>query len=264
MKLSDRANAPIQKMLYIGDSGTGKTGSLVSLVRDGYRLRIIDYDNGLSSLAAFVAKECPYKADNVDYVTFRDKYKAGPSGPIVKGQPRAYVDSLKAMERWPTDESDPAEWGHDTVLVIDSMTRMGRAAFEWAKGMNPGAKDPRQWFYSAQQVVENAIALLTSESFFTNVIVISHITLVEFEDGTQRGYPSTIGKAFSKNVGSYFDTLLVAEARGSGANVKREIKTVRTQMVDVKTPAPFALEATYPLGSGMATIFAKLREAAKV
>ena len=39
------ATAPI-KLLYIGDSGSGKTGSLASLVKDGYKIRILDYDSG--------------------------------------------------------------------------------------------------------------------------------------------------------------------------------------------------------------------------
>ncbi len=41
------------KLIYIGDSGTGKTGSLVSLLADGYKLKILDMDAGLDSLVHF-------------------------------------------------------------------------------------------------------------------------------------------------------------------------------------------------------------------
>ena len=71
------------KMLIIGDSGTGKTGSLTSLVAAGYKLRILDMDNGLETLKQFVQKECPDKADGVEFRSLRDTYRASALGPIV-------------------------------------------------------------------------------------------------------------------------------------------------------------------------------------
>ena len=38
------------KLLLCGDSGSGKSGALASLVGAGYKLRILDMDNGLDSL----------------------------------------------------------------------------------------------------------------------------------------------------------------------------------------------------------------------
>lgn len=93
-KLSDHHSSKIFKSLYIGDSSVGKTGSLVSLVKAGYFLRILDLDNGLDVLKQYIIKECPDKINNVDYETRRDKYKSTAGGPIVVGQPRAFVDSM--------------------------------------------------------------------------------------------------------------------------------------------------------------------------
>mgnify|MGYP001496439716 CR=1 FL=1 len=45
--LADHHASSLVKMLYIGDSGTGKTGSLVSLVDAGYKVHVLDMDNGL-------------------------------------------------------------------------------------------------------------------------------------------------------------------------------------------------------------------------
>lgn len=256
--LTEHKSSTITKLLLIGDSGSGKTGSLVSLIEAGYRLRILDLDNGLDSLVAFARHQCPDKLVNVEYETRRDKYKSTPSGPIVAGMPKAFTQSMSLMTKW-SDESDPAEWGSECIFVLDSLTALGRVAFEWAKGMNPTVKDPRQWFYTAQRAVEDVIALLSSEAFNTNVIIISHITYLELADGTQRGYPSAIGTALSKHVAKYFNTLVLCQSTGSGTNVKRRLHTLPTSLIDLKNPAPFRMEAAYDIGDGMAKIFETLR-----
>lgn len=256
--LADHHSDSISKVLMIGDSGAGKTGSLTSLVGAGYILRILDLDNGVDALKAFARHEFPGKLANVQYETRRDQYVSSPSGPIIKGMPKAFVDSLKLMTTW-TDGTAPSEWGDKHIFVLDSLTALGRCAFEWAKGMNPTSKDPRQWFYAAQRAVEDVIAMLSSEAFRTNVIVISHITYLELADGTSRGYPSAIGTALSKHVAKYFNTLILCESRGSGDNVKRMIHTVPTSLIDLKNPAPFQMDKAYPIKDGMAKVFETLR-----
>ena len=255
----DHHSSATTKVLLIGDSGAGKTGSLVSLIEAGYKLRILDLDNGLDSLVAFARHQCPDKLINVEYETRRDKYKSSPMGPIISGMPKAFVDSMKLMTIW-TDETKPEEWGPEYIFVIDSLTAMGRMAFEWAKGMNPTSKDPRQWFYTAQRAVEDVIAMVSSEGFHTNVIIVSHITYMELADGSQRGYPSAIGTALSKHVAKYFNTMLLCESRGSGECVKRLIHTLPTSLIDLKNPAPFRMDKSYPIADGMATVFKTLRE----
>ena len=79
--------------------------------------------------------------------------------------------------------------------MIDSLTTLGKAAYEWSKGQNPGAKDPRQWYFTAQQALENIVAMTTSEAFHTNLIIISHINFRELPSGEIKGYASTIGSA---------------------------------------------------------------------
>lgn len=249
----------ILKLLYMGDSGAGKTGSLVSLVAVGYKLRIVDFDNGLDVLAAYVRKECPDKLNAISYITFRDKFKAGPTGPIVDGVPKAYVNALKLMSKW-DDETVPSAWGPDHVLVVDSLTGLGKAAFEWAKGISPMVKDPRQWYSAAQQSVDQFISLVTSEAFATNVIIIAHVQNVEGPDGLMHGYANTVGKALGPLIPTYFNNVVLALRTGDGANARRMIKTIPTSMVDLKNSAPFKLDAELPLGTGLATLFSKLKE----
>lgn len=257
--LSDHQSNDYVKFLYIGDSGTGKTGSLVSLLEAGYKLRILDLDNGLDALKQWTRHKCPQYLDNVIYETVRDKYRATVQGPTIVPPPKAYVNACKLMTQW-TDETVPSEWGPDTIFVLDSLTMMGRAALAWAEGMAPTVKDPRQWFNTAQRSIENILAMLTSEDFHANVIVISHVTLFEMQTGEVKGYPSAVGKALGPQIAKYFNTLVLAETSGMGKSTRRKIKTMPTGIIDLKTPASFKVDSEYDLEDGMAKLFNTLKE----
>ena len=131
----------------------------------------------------------------------------------------------------------------------------------WAVGLNPAAKDPRQWYATAQKGVEDTIALLTSEEFHANVIIISHVNYKEVTEGVTKGYANSIGTALGPIIPRYFNTLVMAESTGIGKNVKRKIKTVPTGLVDLKSPITFKLDAELPIETGMADLFRLLKEA---
>lgn len=257
-KLSDHHSSGIVKLLLIGNSGTGKTGSMTSLVRKN-KLHILDLDNGLDSLVQFVKHECPECIDNVDFVSFHDNYKSTNQGPVIDGMPKAFVESVKVMTKW-VDGSSPADWGAGHIFVIDTLTAMGRAAFEWAKGLNPAAKDPRAWYFQAQQAVENIIAMLTSANFKSSVIVVSHIAYRELEDGTTKGFASAIGSALGPHLPKYFNTVLLAQTVGTGATLRRVITPVPTALIDLKTPVPFKLTKPLELGTALSTVFETLTQ----
>lgn len=258
-KLSEHHSSSIVKALYLGDSSVGKTGSLVSLVAAGYKLRILDLDNGLDVLKQYIMKECPDKIGNVEYETRRDKYKASAGGPVIAGAPKAFVEANGLMTKW-ADGTAPSEWGPEYVFVMDSGTALGRAAFEWAKGMNPGAKDPRNWYFQAQTAIETIITMLFSSEFKSNVVIITHINYKELQDGTTKGYSNWIGSALGPTIPKYCNTMFLARSEGSGKNVRRYIETMSTVLVDLKNPAPFKIEQRYLLETGLASIFAQLKE----
>lgn len=258
--LNDHPASQFTRALFIGDSGTGKTGALVSLVKAGYKLRILDTDNGLDSLKAWCKQE---KADLslVDYNTVRDNYIVTTQGAMLDPatKVKGFVESMKMSKNWP-DGTHPEEWGPEYIFVLDSLTGLGNQAYEFAKGLNPSSKDPRQWYGAAQEAVESFCAAVTSDDFKTNVIIISHVKWIENADGTRKGWPSSIGKALGDVIPKYFNTLILAETSGFGSNVKRKIKTVPTGTIDLKNPAPFALAPELDLGTGLATLFKTLKE----
>ena len=75
-----QSSSELVKLLFIGDSGTAKTGALVSLVKAGYHLRIIDFDNGLDALVHQIKQQCPELLSTVEYETCQDKYKTTRTG----------------------------------------------------------------------------------------------------------------------------------------------------------------------------------------
>ena len=249
--LDQHQSSKYTKILYVGDSSTGKTGSLVSLLAAGYKFRILDMDNGLDSLVAFARKE-NLDLSTVEFVTIRDKYKSTKSGPKIDGTPRAFVEAMDVMTEWSEVEDDKC------IFVLDSLTAFSRAAFAWANNLNPTAKDKRQIYGMAMGAVEDVIAMLTGDDFKMNVIVITHVKYDDGDEGTGKGFASSIGKALGPVIPRYFNTMIMAEKSGTGNNIKRKIKTMPTNLVDLKIPVP-DIDKEFPLETGMATIFAKLR-----
>jgi len=257
-KLSDHQSNEFTKLLLTGDSGSGKSGALASLVKAGYKLRILDMDNGLDPLKTFVMRECPQFVDNVEFRTLRDKYKTANAG-VVTDKPRAWVDMMKMLDAWKYDDVDlgkPGEWGPDVITIVDSMSFAADAAYNWAQAMNPGAKEPRTWFYAAQQQVESMLALLSSENFQCNVIVTSHVRYSTGDDGRNKGYPNAIGSALGPTIPRYFNHWAQCENKSG----KRTIRTAATNMFDLKNTKPFEMKESYDLSTGLAEFFAVLRD----
>jgi len=255
------------KLLIEGDSKSGKTGSLASLVKEGYKLRILDFDNGLDVLKQFIAREDPNNLGRVEFRTLRDRRKATPLGSVIDGNPKAFVDALKMLDRWKykdgEDEIDlgvPAQWGPDTILVLDSLTFLSDAAFDFrvplAATGKSGSYDARAVYKDAQDAIENVLGLLTGPEFQTNVIVISHVKYIENPDGTKKGYPVSVGSALSPTIPRYFNTVVRYTMKGD----RRTIETISSPMFDLANPKPFQMEKYYPLETGLADIFKVLRE----
>ena len=144
--------------------------------------------------------------------------------------------------------------------MVDSLTFLSDAAFAWAVGLSPSAKDPRQWYGTAQNAVENVLALLTSPNFKTNVIVTAHVKYIENPDGTKKGYPTSVGSALSPTIPRYFNSVALCQTKVGG---KRTIQTVATAMIDLKNPKPFEMAKEYDLTNGLGEFFGVLRNPPK-
>lgn len=260
--LSEHPSDEFVKLLLIGDSKVGKTSALVSLVKAGYKLYILDMDNLLDVLAMLVRRECPENLANVQYRSLRDKYVASPAGPMISGPAVAYTNALKMLDDWKFKDGDEevnfgktGQLGPKSILVIDSLSRLCDAAYQWQQQITPkgrsGEQDGRAIYGNAQQHVEKTLALLTSPAFATNVIVICHILYQDQPDGTRKGFPQGVGQALSPKIPQYFPAYALAEKKGD----KRILKTTSTPLIDLANPKAFEMAKEYPLDTGLASYF---------
>lgn len=270
--LANHQSNSFVKLLLIGDAKSGKTGSLVSLVKAGYKLRILDFDNLLDVLKQYVMKECPEMIGNIDYRTLRDKRKAGNLGLTIQGTPKAYIDGIKLLQRWKYTEDDgtvvdlgePADWGPDYILVIDSLSRICDAAYDWQEaivpvGKNSGEQDGRQIYNEAQKAILNLLSMLTSDGMETNVIVIAHGQYYDLPDGTTKMFPQGVGQKLSPKIPQFFPNVI----RYKNASGKRTISLKSDAMIDLANAAPFAMPDSLAVEDGLAKFFAVLRDPPK-
>jgi len=269
--LADHQSNTYVKLLLVGDAMSGKTGSLVSLVKAGYKLRILDLYNKLDPLKYFALRDCPEAITNVEFRTLRDKRKTGAAGVVISGQPKAYIDTIKMLDRWKytaedgteVDLGSPAEWGPDCILVIDSLSRLCDAAYDWREPLTPvgksGERDGRAVYGDAQDAIENLLAMLTGPGMETNVIVIAHGMYMDLPDGTAKIFPQGVGQKLSPKIPQYFPAVI----RYKNLNGKKSIQLKSDAMIDLANPAPFAMPETLGIETGLAEFFAVLREPPK-
>lgn len=268
--LADHQSNDFTKLLLIGDAKSGKTGSLVSLVKAGYKLRILDMDNLLDILKEMILKECPDKIGNVEFRTLRDQKKITPQGPVVVGSPKAFPEAMKMLDKWKYkddgDEVDlgvPAEWGPDTILVLDSLSRLCDSAYDFREPLTPRGKsgeyDARAVYGDAQDAVETMLANLTSAHFKTNIIVVAHIQYMTLPDGSTKGFPQGVGQKLSPKIPQYFPSVVLFTNVGG----KRTLQTNSSPLIDLANPKPFAMAKSYPIETGLADFFGVLREPPK-
>lgn len=260
--LEQHPSLELIKGLYLGDSGAGKTGSLASLVKAGFKLRVYDFDNLLGSLVQYVNLTCSENVGNVAFQTFTDKLKGTSTPgmmqgkvlkvmPITDGVPKAFANAMTQLNHWKTDDEDlgsPATWGADTVVVIDTLTTLAQAAFRYCEALNPLALEPQATYFAAQRMVSNVLALLASEQFATNVLVLAHLDYSENQYNLMKGFPRAIGSAMRTQIAPFFSVVLMAEDQ-------KWIRTRSTGIVDLKNPISFKVDEKLPLETGLATFF---------
>lgn len=256
------------KMILIGDSGTGKTGALYSLLEAGYKIHSLDFDNG-SDIIENLARGKPF-AQNFSKTILTDGFKI--AGVNIIPQATAWSAGVKALGEYCAKERTDKD-----ILVLDSLTFAGKSAVRFVLSLNGRIQDLPQFqdYLTAQGMVEKLCAMLYSESVKSHVIVLSHIREiskshtemdskgrpVKIEDPTtRRGFAETgTGQALSPVVGRYFNSVLMADIEGSGPSARRIIRTVPHDNIGLKNSSPGLVRPHYPLATGLADYFTALR-----
>lgn len=265
--LDEHTSSSSAKIICIGGNGSGKTGALVSLADAGFNVRVLDLDKGteiLSQLAKGPARQ------RFDVESFSDDYEMRKTGAVERLVPktplRGFAGAMKCLADWPKYGS-PTTWDTSTVLVVDSLTMLGRYIMNHVmvsknKHISADPKDhhPSQPDWGdGMGMQENFCAQLYSDSIRCHVIVNAHLTYVQNEgEAMAKGYPSALGSKLPPKIGGYFNHALHFTSKGSGASATRGFSTKSTTLIETKTPNPKAVKDWYPVETGLADYFKDL------
>jgi len=278
--LTEHQASKITKLIILGDSTSGKTGSLASLACAGYNLRIIDLDNNADVLYDYLTSpKSPYPpghAQNVRIITLTDPLK-NISGKIYFAKSVVWPKVMSLLDNWTDGEEKlgpVTNWGEKDILVIDSLSKLAEAALTFHLAMNnklfatPNGNEARRDIGIAQSMIDKFLSWLKYDGIKCNIIVICHIKYVN-ERGTtpdditgerpQKGWPNALGAALSPLIPRHFPTMLLYEKQTFGNTTKRMIYTQPRGVTDAKTSAPTKVLPAYPIESGLADYFAALR-----
>ncbi len=286
--IADHQSNKSTKMLYLADSGAGKTGSLASLPCDGYNLRIADLDNGIDILKNYMTdpkspyvEKSPDCASRVRYVTLTDP-KKNIGGQLFTMKPTVWTRLMMLLQHWKEFDEDGktvlhdlgpvTSWGEKDILVIDSLSSTSTAAQNFDLQMNAllgktlTQNEGRRAVGRAQNMLRSLLELLADDSIKCNVIVTAHISLVtetglspqneEAKGESFKGYPSAIGRALSPHIPRYFNSMLSADAVAPN---RHRIFTKTRGVTLAKNTAPMRVKDDYDLAWGLAEYFRAVR-----
>lgn len=257
--LDCEASSPI-KLLNLGESGTGKTGMTASLAKAGYNLWFLDYDAGFATRNSLldVLKDDRAAMARVHYEILRDNITIQNGLPKLKPPIHAYKDAGKTLVAWEADK-----FTSNDIIVLDTLTTFSDAAFNEAMmvGGRLNQRPQLQDYGWCADSVKLFIEMLTSPELNCHVIVNTHIRWFSGDDENQtqaRGLPNAKGQEISRVVSRYFNSVILSRSVGQGPAAKRVISTQPQGVVEVKSSAPSSVKATYPIETGMASLFADI------
>lgn len=268
----------VTKIVYLGHSRSGKTGSLASLGAAGYNVRILDLDRKAEILADYITnpksmyrRACAglwtqEQADSIgtrmSYVPL-DESQAKLGGKLVpKGD--LWKKIMDQLTDWKDDGQsfgNVATWTPGDVLVIDTLSKLAEAAHTQARALGGRLVGPQDWtdIGVAQRDVKNLLTLLASTDINCNIILVAHIDYIETEGGPTKGFPQTIGNKLSPKINQDFSHAIMAKSSGQGDKEKRVIVTQTTGMIDLGSSAPMRVKGEYALETGLAEYFRDIR-----
>jgi hypothetical protein len=285
------------KILYVGDSGEGKTGSKAALVAAGFRLRMIDTDHGFKILRSLLTDDrYPYarvikksgldlsEPGRVSYIPIDVEMEAQSVTKTIRGattsykvlgpkNSRAWRDASNLLiEGW-TDGTQNfgrvTDWETDTVLDFDTISSLAECAKYWMQDLNNhlGAfeDDHGRDSGGAQELIRRLMTMVTSSAIRCNVIFTTHINWVDVGRGAAQSPSQLIHdqkpildmRGFPAAIGQALSPQMGKKWNDLFIVRKGQIHSTTVDNVNAKHSA--WVEDKYPLSTGLAEIFAALR-----
>lgn len=261
------------RAICIGDSGTGKTGSLAEVINQmdvlGIKKVVIaDFDDGLDVLS-FQVK--PEKMDSVHYEVFRDKLQTsmedGAKINTTAELDACWARAVRFCSNWP-NVGNLNKLGLDSLFVVDSLTGLGDSNFNYAMSFGKEKGDAWRATGNAMRLQDKFIQMC--RALECHFILMSHIRfmggggtkIIEDKKGSKyltevdsasegQAYPSALGRQLPPQIGRHFNVMLEYKLIGR----MRKIRTVPEERFGLKLP--FKMEDELPQETGLFTIMKK-------
>lgn len=272
-------------MIVLGESGSGKTAALASLLDAGYKLRVLDLDNGVEALLSLLTTPgggyAPEAVDNLRWRTLTETMWVM-NGQIVPKAAKVWSTAVGMLPKWTGDErwdraqgkkvpctdalGDVGTWDENCILVLDTLSSLGTAArnfhlqMQGALAKNRSSMEGMRDVGSAQQLLELFLQLVFDANIKCHVIINTHLVYTKEDgrspepgfDGMLFAHPAAIGKAFSvKGIAKYFNHMLMARMVGPA----RRIYTKGLPNVGLKSGAPTKVKESYEQKTGLRQYF---------
>jgi hypothetical protein len=219
---------PGPKVILLGDSGTGKTYSIKTLLDAGLTPFIIFTEPGMETIGDVLDK-CHWTyippgqigwdglmsvAKMVNTLDYEGVAK------MQDANKRKYDEFLRVLSQCNKfvdqngeDWGDVTEFGTDKVLVIDSLSGLNDMASQLVVGGKP-VKGMQDW-QVAQNMLKKVIDKLCT-SCHCSVVLMAHIAREKNEiTGGETLYVSTLGKALAPDLPAYFSDVIQTVRTGN-------------------------------------------------
>lgn len=280
---------------FIAPPKTGKTGAIAALVNSG-RFRVIycAFDPGWDMLLQYVE---PEHMHNLLIFPFEDKRhmadpdERGVMSVKVLGEPKAYLRFLNLLETGTgrlcrqqggevIELGDPELWDDHTIVVVDNMTPLSKAANErylYLAHKTATNRRRKDWGL-VQDDIDAQLMMMVSSRFSYHVILLAHWKIqgpqepmdddksnqdkVDFVNELRereaeliptKMVPRAIGRVLSETLLQHYTSVFWGE---TDANGKRIINLRPSAGRDSGVPVrPGTLPDTLPIETGLLTIF---------
>jgi hypothetical protein len=273
-----KSDLPGVNVLLMGPSGTGKTYSIGTLVDAGLKVFYIALEPGLETLLGYYrdnGKPVPpnlhwkvIEAQKASFADFRESVKRistmamdtlAKSVDPARSKYNTFDKILEALNDFTDDRTGQSfgcadTWGPDSVLVVDGMSGLSRAAMGLVIGGKP-VKSQADWGI-AQDQIDKFLFMLTTQ-LKCHFILLAHVEReIDPVLGGTKIMLSTLGKALAPKLPAMFSDVILTVREGSKftwdtASAQADVKTRNLGIAAGQAPSFAPILARWRKRSGM-------------
>ena len=242
--MSDIKNIPGVNIMLLGDSGSGKTHAIRTLLEADLEVFVLFTEPGMETLSDtpsdklhwhYVPPASPDFASMIDSakkINTLDLKTLSNLGDLKKSKYTNFIDILVALDNFKCQRTGKEygsveDWGTNRAIVVDSLSGLSIAAMNLVVGSKP-VKSQADWAISMDNLERLILKLcVDTQAFF---VLTAHLERETDEiTGGSALMPSTLGRKLAPKLGRYFSDVVHVERK-----VDRFTWSTATSNIDLK------------------------------